>query len=389
MKRDEVARPMLSLDVPVVIYTDAAEPGGTTGYTVHLARGIRARGYTVAAVVPTGDLLAQMRTQLQNAGVTVHACEDLDTSPLGRIRRVTRLASVIRQYDRCILALMMGYHTFGGPATLAGKLAGVRALVRADLQPPMPPITGMERVSVRIKDLLTDRVIVGAIENIDGFSTLIGRAPSKMRVINTGIPLERWQPDRGRAETRAALGFTEDDIVVGTTSRLGEARKGVAEFIDMAGIVAKSFPRARYVIVGDGSLRPQLEAQAARLGVAKTTTFTGWRADVPELVAAMDVFVMPSLFEGGPTSVLEAMAMRKPVVATNVGMVPEVIEHGRTGLIVPPGNATAMADAVIQLLADDAARQAMSEAARAHALAAFSIERMVDRYLEAFADVSR
>jgi glycosyltransferase involved in cell wall biosynthesis len=382
-------RPALPLSVPVVVYTDAAEPGGTTGYTVHLARGIRARGYTVAAVVPTGELLAPMRAQLETAGVTVHACEDLDTSPLGRLRRVRRLAAVFREYERCILALMMGYHTFGGPASLAGRLGGARAILRADLQPPMPPISGVERIGVRIKDLLTDSVVVGALENIDAFVTLLGRPRGKMRVIHTGIPLERWQPDRGRTETRAALGFTSDEVVVGTTSRLGEERKGVAEFVDMAGMVASSYPRSRFVIVGDGSLRPRLESQAARLGLGNRITFTGWRSDIPELIAAMDVFVMSSLFEGGPTSVLEAMAMGKPVVATSVGMVPEVIEHGRTGLVVPPGNAAALADGVIRLLGDDAARCAMGEAARAHALAEFSIERMVDGYLEAFADVAR
>jgi glycosyltransferase involved in cell wall biosynthesis len=389
MSRAGVGPSTLPLSVPVVVYTDAAEPGGTTGYTVHLARGIRARGYTVAAVVPKGELLAPMRAQLEAAGVTVHASEDLDTSPLGRLRRVRRLAGVIRQYERCILALMMGYHTFGGPASLAGRLAGVRAIVRADLQPPMPPIATMERVGVKLKDLLTDAVVVGALENIDAFETLLGRRRKKMRVIHTGIPLERWQPDRGRHDTRAALGFTDADIVVGTTSRLGEQRKGVAEFIDMAGLVARSYPRARFVIVGDGSLRPQLESRAAQRGLGDRITFTGWRSDVPELVAAMDVFVMSSLFEGGPTSVLEAMTMGKPVVATSVGMVPEVIEHGRAGLVVPPGSAASLADAVSRLLADDAARGAMADAARAHALAEFSIERMIDRYLEAFADVAR
>lgn len=379
----------LALDVPVVVYTDAAEPGGTTGYTVQLARGIRARGYTVAAVVPSSDLLASMRAQLAAADVTVHASEDLDTSPLGRVRRVQRLAQVVRHYKRCVLALMMGYHTFGGPATLAGRLGGARAILRADLQPPMPPITSAERFSVRIKDALTDRVVVGAMENIDAFETLIGRPRDLMRVIHTGIPLERWEPDRGREAARAGLGYSAEDVVVGTTSRLGEERKGIAEFVEMAALVSASHPRARFLVIGEGHLRPRLEAQAARLGLGQRIIFTGWRSDVPELVAAMDVFVMPSLFEGGPTSVLEAMAMRKPVVATSVGMVPEVVEHGKAGIVVPPGEAAALARGVNQLLADEAGRRQMAAAARAHALQDFSIDRMVERYLVAFADVAR
>jgi glycosyltransferase involved in cell wall biosynthesis len=380
---------VLSPAIPIVIYTDAAEPGGTTGYTVQLARGIRAHGYTVAAVVPTGNLLAPMRVELAAADVTVHAGEDLDTSPLGRIRRVRRLASIIRQYDGCVLALMMGYHTFGGPATLAGRLGRARAIVRADLQPPMPPISTMERMGVKLKDRLTDAVVVGARENIDAFVTLLGRRRGLMRVIHTGIPLERWQPDRGRAEARASLGYTDQDVVIGTTSRLGEERKGVVEFVEMAGRVARACAQARFLVVGEGHLRPRLEALAARLGLGDRIVFTGWRSDVPELVAAMDLFVMPSLFEGGPTSVLEAMAARRPVVATNVGMVPEVIEHGRTGLVVPPGNAEALAGGVMQLVSSDVARCQMAEAAQAHALRDFSIDRMVERYLVAFADVVR
>jgi glycosyltransferase involved in cell wall biosynthesis len=103
----------------------------------------------------------------------------------------------------------------------------------------------------------------------------------------------------------------------------------------------------------------------------------------------MDVFVMPSLFEGGPTSVLEAMAMQKPVVATSVGMVPEVIEDGRTGLVVPPGDAATLATGVIRLLSQAEGRQEMALAARAHAVQDFSIDRMVERYLAAFAEVAR
>jgi glycosyltransferase involved in cell wall biosynthesis len=382
-------RSVLTLDVPIVLYSDAADLGGTTGYTVQLARGIRARGYTVAAIVPRGERLAPMRAQLAAADVTVHASEDLDTSPRGRIRRVKRLAGVVRQYRRCVLALMMGYHTFGGPATLAGRLGGARAIVRADLQPPMPPITLLERTGVTLKDLMTDGVVVGALENVDAFVSLLGRRRQMIRVIHTGIPLGQWQPDHGRTTTRMALGYTDDELVIGTTSRLSEERKGIAQFIDMAAQVAAEHPRARFLIVGDGSLRPQLEAQAMRLQVADKVIVTGWRSDVPQLVAAMDVFVMPSLFEGGPTSVLEAMAMRKPVVATSVGMVPEVVEDGRSGLIVPPGNAKALAAAVGQLLANDDGRLQMAEAARAQALQDFSIERMIDRYLTAFAEFAR
>jgi glycosyltransferase involved in cell wall biosynthesis len=153
----------------------------------------------------------------------------------------------------------------------------------------------------------------------------------------------------------------------------------------MAGRIAPTFPEARFMVIGDGSLRQRLELQADKLGIGEQVNFAGWRSDVPQLMAAMDVFVMPSLFEGGPTTVLEAMAMGKPVVATRVGMVPEVVDDGRTGLVVDPGNARALADAVSLLLADDELRTSLGKRAREHAVHHFSIDLMVERYLAVFA----
>jgi glycosyltransferase involved in cell wall biosynthesis len=118
-------------------------------------------------------------------------------------------------------------------------------------------------------------------------------------------------------------------------------------------------------------------------------TFTGWRKDVPAVLAAFDVFVMPSTYEGGPTSVLEAMAMALPVVATRVGMVPEVIADGVSGLVVPPADVAALAAAVVRLVADGDLRAGIAERAHQAAHRNFSIDEMVERYLRAFAAVWR
>jgi glycosyltransferase involved in cell wall biosynthesis len=114
--------------------------------------------------------------------------------------------------------------------------------------------------------------------------------------------------------------------------------------------------------------------------------FAGWRTDIPRILAAMDVFVMQSTFEGGPTTVLEAMAAQRAVVATCVGMVPEVINDGETGLITPVRDSHALAQAVGRLLEDGALRERMAQRAREHALGHFSIQQMVDRYLEVAAE---
>jgi glycosyltransferase involved in cell wall biosynthesis len=215
------------------------------------------------------------------------------------------------------------------------------------------------------------------------------RAAAKIDVIHTGIELDRFQPGEGREAVRNAFAFQEDTLLVGTVSRLSDERKGLKHFIDMAATVAPAHPPARFLIVGDGVLRPGLEQLARELGIADRVIFAGWRTDIPEMLAAMDVFVMPSLFEGGPTTVLEAMAMAKPVVASRVGMVPEVLEHGETGLIVKPGDSHALADAVDQLLSDGTLRARMAERARRKSVDDFSIDLMVERYLTVFAHAYR
>lgn len=378
-----MTRPMLDPDIPVILYADEwGGVGGTAGYVVMLARGLRRRGYRVAAICHATAAVAQMRTQLEELGVDVRAIEGVG----GRFNRQRAFRSLFRQYRGGVLALMMGYFTRAGAASLAGALGGAGAIVRAELTPPEPPITRKQKLGLRVKDLLTDRFVVGANDNREAFAREIGIARSKIEVIHTGIELERFRPGQGRDEFRARWGFRPETIIVATHSRLSDERKGVTYFLDMAALVAPRDARVVFLVSGDGVLRPALEEHAERLGIRDRVVFVGWQPEAPKVFAAMDVFVMPSTFEGGPTTILEAMAMAKPVVASSVGMVPEVIVDGETGLIVPPADPSALASAVIRLLGDETLRTCLGRHAREHALASFSIDRMVERYLEVFAD---
>jgi glycosyltransferase involved in cell wall biosynthesis len=381
--------PPLDRRTPIVLYADAGVPGGTAGYTVNLARGLRGRGYRVGAIVSGSPTLGGMRDQLTQAGVEVHALEDENLSAVGRLRRLASFTSLLRGYRGGVLALMLGNYVSGGPVILAGALAGLHIL-RADLQPPMPPFQlWRHRLAFKIKDRLVRRIVVGAIENRDAFVHDTWRRRSQIDVIHTGIVLEPWEPGVRRDEIRERFGYSPQTLVIGTASRLDEERKGIAYFIDMASRLADEFPNAAFLVSGAGSLQPTLEQQAATAGVGDRVTFAGWQSDVPGMLAAMDVFIMPSTFEGGPTSVLEAMAMSKPVVATRVGMVPEVVDDGRTGFVVDIADGNALADAVRKLLYDPQLASTVGQRAREKAVADFSIDRMVERYLDAFAGVVR
>jgi glycosyltransferase involved in cell wall biosynthesis len=148
--------------------------------------------------------------------------------------------------------------------------------------------------------------------------------------------------------------------------------------IDAVPKLRSEFPNIRVIIVGDGELRPELEAQAERLGIQDVVVFTGFRNDVAELLELFDVFVMPSTMEGLGTSILDALAARKPVVATRTGGIPEIIEDGRTGYLVQPKDAAALADAIARLIHEPAKAARFAEAGRRIIEERFSVSRMVE-----------
>ena len=191
-----------------------------------------------------------------------------------------------------------------------------------------------------------------------------------------------------RADARAELGCDSQTFLIGTVSRLGEQRKGIDYFLGMARLLASASPQVRFVVVGGGPLQAELEERAHALDLTSHIVFTGNRRDIPRLLAAMDVFVMPSLYEGGPITVLEAMAMAKPVVSTPVGMVPDVVEDGRNGLLVPTGDSAALARAVSRLLDDPALAAALGEQARVTVERQFSPDAMVDGVVSVYREVA-
>jgi glycosyltransferase involved in cell wall biosynthesis len=136
-------------------------------------------------------------------------------------------------------------------------------------------------------------------------------------------------------------------------------------------------PPAVFLFAGDGPERPRLEATARALGIADRVRFLGHRTDVPELLALCDLFVLPSLYEGLPLSVLEAMAAARPVVASAVGGTDEAVVHGETGLLVTPASAASLCEAISSLLADRERAVRMGRAGQARATREFSVDRMV------------
>jgi glycosyltransferase involved in cell wall biosynthesis len=193
-------------------------------------------------------------------------------------------------------------------------------------------------------------------------------------------------PRRPRAEVRAELGLADVDLAVMIIGVL-RAGKGHAQAIDALELVAEQTPRARLVIVGDGPTRDTVEAAARGLG--ERVVLTGWRDDVPDLLAAADVLLHPTSADAFPTALLEAMAASLPIVATAVGGIPEIVDDGATGVLVPPPpRPDALAAALRPLLADVTLRAAMSRRARAEFERRFTAERWAHRLRALYDEVT-
>ena len=178
---------------------------------------------------------------------------------------------------------------------------------------------------------------------------------------------------------RRELGFNSEEIVVGTVGRL-EPEKDQITLLEAFRQLQSRQPHARLIIAGDGSMADQLKSHADRIGVAATIRFLGYRRDIARLLAAMDVFLLTSIREGLPISLIEAMAARRPVVASNIGSVRDLISDGNTGLLVAPGSVDGFRAAMERLIGDAALRQHIVQRARATVETSFSLPAVVSAY---------
>jgi glycosyltransferase involved in cell wall biosynthesis len=377
-------------DSPVVLFTNSTIMGGMEEHVLQVGRGLVQRGIRVGVVCSTRAAIQPLRDALAQAGVAVRPLAETGGSPRRVADRFRDLISAFSDYRGGVLHVHSTGYRGADLVVVAARVARLGAVVRTMHLPPVPPIPVSDRVLTPLRDRLLDRIICVSEQTRAEHVRLLGRDPRKCVVIHNGVDLSQFAPVSASEGARVLqdLGLDPATPLVGTVSRLGEHRKGIAHFVEMAARVAASQPTARFLIVGDGSLRSDLERQASTLGVGDKVVFLGERKDVARLLAAMRVFVNPSLWEAGPYTVLEAAAMLVPVVSTPVGLVPEVIrQDGCEGRMVPIGDSAALTRAVLELLSDEPAARKMAERARARVVEMFSVDRMVDRLVEVYRDV--
>jgi glycosyltransferase involved in cell wall biosynthesis len=363
--------------------------GGPALHVSYLTAGLAERGYEttlVAGTLARGE--DSMGFVAEELGVKVTRIEELhrDIEPLHDAIAVLRIARLIRRLRPQIL------HTHTAKAGAVGRLA---ALLAGDARPPIVLHTFHGHVLRGYFDPVRSRAfrvlerwlarkstaLVAVSPEIRDDLVALGVAPrERFTVIRLGIELEKRvdgaTPD-DREETRRQLGLAPDRFVVGWIGRMTSVKR--------TDDVLRAFQRLRargvdaaLCLVGDGPDRPGVERAAHALGVMRDTLFLGFQEEVSSYYAAFDALVLPSANEGTPVSAIEALAAGRPVVATRVGGVPDVVRDGQDGFLVPARDVAALADRLAALAQDPALREQMGAAGRERVVSRYAVDRLLD-----------
>lgn len=269
-------------------------------------------------------------------------------------------------------------NTHSGTDSFVGAIAGRLSLRR-------PRIVRTRHLALPITSKTTYSIFPHAVVAVSAHvrNYLVhgkGIPGAKVVSIPTGVDLKRFDPENTPDTFRRSLGLANGAIVIGTVAIL-RRKKGHHVLLDAVPGILKEAPQAVFVFAGDGPQRENIESQIKILGIEKNVLLLGLRADVPEVLKGIDIFALPTLQEALGTSILEASAMRKPVVASAVGGVPEVIADGSTGFLVQPEDSRAIETAIIRLIRDEKLRREMGQNGRELVERDYSTDKMTEKVL--------
>ena len=240
-----------------------------------------------------------------------------------------------------------------------------------------------------IKPLSRPAYVTGVSANVCAYlDRRCGVLSERIKMIPNGVDLGRFGSLGGGQRIRGELGLSPDDEVIGCIGNL-RLEKNQRLAIEALSLLEQRRPRLKLLICGDGECRAELERLAELRGVRNKTVFLGYRFDILDILSALDLFCLPSLYEGMPVSVLEAWAASKPIVATDVIGIRDIITHGINGMLVPPDEPKAMADAIDRLLDDKGRMLRIASDGRKLVAEKYSVEAMVLQYANLYEKLAR
>ncbi|MCW3052241.1 MAG: putative glycosyltransferase [Chthonomonadales bacterium] len=283
---------------------------------------------------------------------------------------------LFKQHQPDILHIQVLGGTGGRLAALAGWLTGIPVIIKTVRGAARERLSWPVRRGLRLLDSGVTCYTTASESNRQLQIENVGRRPEKVKTIYNAIDLSPYLLEMDAEEARLHLSLPKEGPIIGTIARL-DPQKGIEYFLEMAQQVHTHIPNAHFFIVGEGEYRAYYEDIARSQEMQSYVTFAGYRSDIARCLAAMDVFVLASRFEPFGLVLAEAMASQRPIVATQVGGIPEVLEDGVSGTLVPPEDGNALANAVLCYLAQPQLASRHAQAAQARVKQYFSIERLM------------
>jgi glycosyltransferase involved in cell wall biosynthesis len=325
----------------------------------------------------------RLSQELKQLGLPTYVFDESKNNPFQLFSKVKKVLS----HEKVQILHTHRYkeNIIGG---IAAKLFGNIQLVKT-VHGLAEPFKGIKKTKQKFYNLLDQWITKLFFHKVIGVSNQISEKlkrelpNSKVVCIHNCIALERIKAEKPVIETKKELGIRFDSVIIGTVGRLVPV-KGIEYLLKSAKILGEKFPDLRLLIVGDGPAKNQLQELAKKLGINSSVIFTGHRDDVLNLVSCLDVFVLPSLSEGIPMALLEAMAVGVPVVASNVGGIPEVLEDGKTGILIPARDEKIMANVCQNLLEHKETRELLAIKAKKVVEERFSAAAMAEKVAQIY-----
>lgn len=378
--------------------------GGGEQHIRHLSAALVRRGLACTVLTRRGEAAWPAEEQLD--GVRVLRVAPAGPGRVGKyLMAVPALLRLMRERDEYDVAVVRGTRVLGLPGLVGARLAHRPVVLQCEVSGEMSgeiytwgtrwdraPYTKLVRGAVRARNLLLRGAerCVAISRRTEAEFLAAGLPPERVLYLPHGIDTRRFRPagDQERGALRASLGLPPDALVVVFTGRLLKG-KGVEVLLEAAARLAPSLPGLHVALVGSGagqalSIENELRARAAQPPLAGRVTFTGRVENVEDWLRAGDVFGFPSFFEALPLSVIEAAACGLPCATTRIGGIVDVIEHEKSGLLVEPGDAAGLAEALARLAGDRGLRARLGAAARETALRQFDFDGHVERYQRLF-----
>ena len=360
----------------VIYFTDSDAFGGAEQVLLHTLAGLDRQRWRPVLFHHSEPGIKPLLAKAQSLNVKLRTVPRMQT-----VRHISRLPQFIRALRAERPAIFHAHLTwplsckYGLVAAILARVSGVVATAHIYVEFPATYLLNAQLwlIAAGVGRYLA--VSQGVARQLCQSLPIPAR---KVQVVHNGIPLTSFNRPTN-AQMRATLSGSPGRRIILITARL-EEQKGHRYLIE----AATQVPDAIFVIAGDGSQRASLEAQAKGLGVDDRISFLGYRDDIPDLLANCDLVVLPSLYEGLPLSILEAMAACRPVIATAIDGNDESIIDGETGFLVPPGDPVALARAIRVVLSNPALAQRLATAGKARVHREFSAETMVQRLMHIY-----